>query len=360
MKRILLIICLAIGQHCFAQDTVPKRIVDTLHIQLLKSNFTPLGNAALSNTVSNVALSSTLNEGENGKIELKYNFKNRWTGGFSVDQKIGKDAKKAEFYNFTSGVSPGTTIGFNIQKIFWSPKLSKAGFEQFDALANDFAKEHGVDRRTVTYNDIATKGTASQKSKLSQVKLKAPVFFNLKISFTKSNFSFTTDSVNLKSTDINYFTPNLGLSVGVPFSLRSYLAFSYIYSETYQASDELTFSSPFGTTKNTFSQTLVFGKPQQKIEHKINLEWRRSFGNTSTDFAIDPSITYGFNTEKIAVSLPLYFIRGATTVGKPNGLQGGVSFGYLTKTSSLTSFKDGFWAQLILTTPFDIFGNFKK
>ncbi|MDB5090247.1 MAG: hypothetical protein JWR09_4241 [Mucilaginibacter sp.] len=358
MKKIFFIICMSYCSLGWAQISVPKEKVDSLQSGFLKANFTPLGNAALSNIVSNVALSSTLNEGENGKIELKYNFKNWWTGGLSVDQKIGEGDKKAEFYDFTNGISPGTTIGFNLQKIFWSPKLSGSGFEQFDALATAYAKNKGVERRTVTYNDIAQNGTADEKESLSKLKLKFPVFFNLKISFTKSNFSFTTDSVNLKGTEANYFTPNLGLSIGIPFSLKSYLAISYSYSESYQDADALTFSSPFGSTKNTFSQTLVFGAPQRKLDNKVSLELRESFGKNS-DFAIDPTFTYAFNSDKMAISIPLYFIQGATKVGKPNGLQGGISLGYLTKTSSLSSFKDGFGAQLILTTPFDVFGSLK-
>jgi hypothetical protein len=359
MKKIvipLMTLCL-IADFSFAQHGT----IDTAKTKILLYNFAPFGNKALSNSISNIALSSTFNNGENGKIDFKY-VKNFLTAGLSLDQKIGKGDNQATFYKFSDGVSPGTTVSFNLQKVFWDPKLSDKSFSEFNKIRNAYAIRVGKDPRHVTYDEVVQQGNSDEKEQMAAIKLKQPVFFNFKAGFTKTSFSFVTDSVSLANTDKNFITPDISLSIGLPArNLKSYLSLVYVFSASYEGADDQTFYRPFGNSGNYYGQTLSFGEPQKKTDHKLTLEWRKNFQRTgeAPDFAIDPSFTYGFNSNKAALALPIYFIKGATSKDKPKGLQGGISLGYLSKLDHLSSFKDGFGAQLVLTTPFDVFKSFK-
>ena len=331
-----------------------------LHNTFPKANYTPGGGAGLLNAVSNIAVNSTLTGGANGKVQAVKQFGDFWSASLSAQQTLGKSDSSATFYDFSKGISPGTSISFNLQKMFWNPKTTVAQFNNFSSLADKYAKRTGMDRRSVTYDEIQTYGTDEEKAAL--FKLVLPVFLNLQVSFTKSSFDYTTDSVHLKKSSQAYFLPSIKLNFGIPFSLTSYLSFSYLYTENYKAGTSMTFNSPFGTTGNTLNQTIIFGAPKQQIDHRAGIEYRQTYGPIDEpDFAIDPSVTYGFSTKKIAVELPLYFIKGVTSkTNKPNGLQGGFSLGYISGTSTFSSFKQGFGAQVILTAPFDVFADLLK
>lgn len=357
----------ATAQRVIPLDTIPGTIIprDTVD-QLIKrenktirkSAFTPFGNTGVLNRVSNIALSSALNDGQNAKIELNYNFDLNWTGGLSVDQKIGKDAEKATFYDFKEGLSAGTTLKFSVQKMLWNHQLSTSEFKRFDEVANQYAKDKGADRRTLTYNDIKDHGTDEQKESLKHVKLRLPLFINLQVAFTKTSFAYATDSVSLNKITADRITPTVIFWVGKVLSVNSYLTFNYTFARNYNQADESTFNVPFGTTKNTLSEKIIFGQPEVKSDHKFTVEFRKAFGDfKAPDFAIDPSVTYGVRSNKIAVAIPLYFIGGATENDKPTGLQAGISLGYVSKLDHIVPFKTGFGAQLIITTPFKVFGN---
>jgi hypothetical protein len=96
---------------------------------------TPFGAAALSNFVSGIHVSSFFKQGVNGNIELHKQFKAGWTGGLSLDQQIGSTDKEALPLSLT-GVSPGTTIQFNLQKMFWHPGFDKLSDEQIQQLSD--------------------------------------------------------------------------------------------------------------------------------------------------------------------------------------------------------------------------------
>ena len=324
--------------------------------------FTPFGSSGLSNVLSNISLSSALKEGENGKIELKYTSKNWLTLGLSADQKIGKNDKEATPFDILDGISPGTTIKFNLQKMFWNPLLTEENFKSFDDAANLYAKRTDTDRRGVTYNDILHGDQASEISKLQQIKLKKPMFFNLEASLIKNEFKFATDSFSLATNEVTHLTPSLSAFFGIPFS-SAFISIGYTYTETYEAADELTFTSGFGTSDNSYSRTLSFGAPTKKTNSKINFEWRKSFsGKKTISFGTGSTITYGFSSKKLALAIPLYFINSKDDNGKPMGLQGGIRFGYSTSTKKGegSGFRDGFAAQLIVTAPFNIFENLKN
>jgi hypothetical protein len=354
MKKLMLFgLLMATYYHLSAQNFNKESDIN----QFEKSSYTPFGNGAFGNVLSNLGLSSTLNSGVDGKIEVKTKFKNRWVGGLTVEQAIGKNDKKATFYDFTKGLTAGTKVGLNIQYTFWNPKsLSNADRKTLNELKKAYATKHSISNwRMVQIQDIEQDGVL--KDKLPTYKNTNPLFFKLDGAFQKRKFSYAVDSVNLNKIDENLLTPEINFTAGYALSLSSYIAVSYSYSESYESADEMEFLKKFGTTTNLYSQTIAFGKPGFEKDHKTTIEYRKSFGE---GFAIAPSVTYGFTSDKIAFSLPLYFIKGVEK-DTPTGLQGGVNLGYLSSTKgSMSSFKDGFGAQLIVSAPFSVFGDLFK
>ena len=318
-------------------------------------SFTPSGNGNLSNLVSNASLTSSLNEGENGKIELKYD-KDWLTFGLSVNQSISKKSKEASPFNL-DGINNGTTIELNIQKMFWNPVVTESYFEKFVKAKHDYAIRLSKDERMVTLDEILKDTTGNEKELIKDVVLKQPWFFNISCSFNKNNYKYATDSISLMEITDSYISPNFKLSIGKPIANKNgiigFIGISYSYSISYSSGDELTLLAPFGTTTNYLSKTLSFGEPEKKIDSRINIEWRRIFSNS---IAISPNITYGLNSKKIAILLPMYFIKSSSKL-----LQGGIRLGYASATNDkLSSLKDGAGAEIIITTPFDIFENLKK
>lgn len=322
-----------------------------------KSSFTPFGNGGFGNVISNLGLSSTLNSGVDGKIEVKSKFKNRWVAGLTVEQAIGKNDKKATFYDFTKGMTSGTKAGLNIQYTLWNPKpLSKEFNERLNELKKEYAVKHDKPNwKLVQIQDIEQ--DSELKDKIPKYKMVNPFFFKLEGAFQKRKFSYAVDSASLKKIDENLLTPEFNFTVGYALSPTSYIAVSYNYAESYESADEMEFLQKFGTTDNLYSQTIAFGKPDFEKDHKATIEYRKSFGE---GFAIAPSATYGIASDKIAFSIPLYFIKGIEKE-TPTGLQGGVNLGYLSSTrGNWSSFKDGFGAQLIVSAPFSVFGDLFK
>lgn len=329
--------------------------------EVQSNSFTPYGKGAFSNVISNISLSSILNNGVDGKIELK-SVANHWlSGGLTVEQKIGKNDKKATLYDFNKGLSNGTTVGLNFQFSLWKPKLSDEKFRnQVDLAKKKFAEANSIaDYQTVTYRRLETEGPKEIKDMLPRIKVRNPIFVNFSMSFTKQRFSYATDSISLEKIDKSHITPDINLAVGFPFSPKRYLALVYTYSEGYEAADERNFTKPFGTTNNLVGQTLSFGNPIFEKDHKLTMEYRQTFAKEGDDkpvFAISPSVTYGIASDKAAFSLPLYFIKGTDKDSKPTGLQGGVVLSYVTELkSNWSKFSDGFGAQLILTAPLAMF-----
>lgn len=346
----------------YTQETIEELKIPQ---RIQRSNFTAFGSGSISNFISNVSLSSTFNQGQNGKLELKYNKK--WvTVGISVDQKIGKRTQAATPFDL-NGISPGTTVEFNLQKMFWDPVVRTWAFNLFQEAKKTYAARKNItDTRGITVMDIKKDGSAIEKRAVKNI-FKMPVFFNVRYSFTKSEFTYVKDSAGLKELNEAFITPaftfSAGFPVGASFSFNSFVAFSYNYSINYTASDELTILSPFGSSGNFVSQTVTFGAPFKRTDNRLSAEWRvnvgiKETGEKTLSIGLAPSATLGLTSDRLAVILPIYFINGVTSEGKPSGLQSGVKLGYLTslKPGLSNSFKEGFGAQIIITVPFEVLG----
>ena len=378
-KQLLLILLLF---QCFithAQTALSPQdfvIAEAATKNFKKKLSTPYGTGSLPNFFSSISLSSFYNEGVNGKIELNGKLGKGWNGGLSIDQKIGETDVEAVPLDL-SGISPGTTVSFNLQKILWKPtfNLSHQQIQQLNEASKVYAARKQIaDWRTVGLRDISMDGTAEEKklalNAINSVSFKEPFFITARIGFTKTAFTYTTDSVNLVENSEAFLTPALTLSVvkalGSGFDVSGFIALSYSYNQYYTAFPKTTFSTPFGTTGNYYTTTLSFGKPVQTTSHTAMLEYRKNFfskrnNDRYTNIAVSPSAIFGINTKTLGVFLPVYFIRGTDEKGNLlDGLQGGVRFGYITSTESgkLSSFKDGFTAQLLITQPLDFLNNF--
>ena len=355
MKRIFYVIVglLLINARLFAQKSTV----------LTSGTSVSTATSGLSSFISNFSVSSTFNAGQNARAELKYTTDNWWTLGFSVDQKLSSSVKdQTSPIDFLNGPAAGTKLGVNFQKMFWNPKMSDASFDDFNRAADLYAARKGVERRTVTRNDILSYGTEQEKALLKPVKV--PVFFNLHAFVEKTSFSYATDSVKLAEIEESHFAPSVLVSLMVPnVNKQAFWIASYSYTETYKAASDVDFMSPFGTTNNYFSQTLAFGAPKKSYNHKAVIEYRKGFKKGDKVVAIlDPSVSWGSSNHKVNFVLPVYVIPGVDDKGKATGLQGGITFGYSgysTEKGEWTSFADGFGAQLFIATPFDIFSNLK-
>jgi len=326
----------------------------------------PFGAGSLSNLVSNVSVSSFFKEGVNGKIELQGKFNNRLSGGLTIDQKISKNSKVATPIDLT-GISPGTTVKINFQKMFWKPsfKMSDAEVAALNIVTHAYEARKGLATNQAGLLEISKNGTDDEKKAaaeaFSKISFKEPAFINIDFGFTKTSFSYTTDSFSLKESKDDFVTPTLTISLikilGKGFNVTGYAAISYNYSESYTSADDVTFTMPFGTSNNYYTSTLAFSVPKKETSHNVKVEFRKNlFTKNSNNFAISPSIILGINSKKLSMFLPVYFIKAADDKGKLiSGLQGGVRLGYTTSTESgkVSNFKNGFIAQLIISQPLD-------
>lgn len=333
----------------------------------------PFGAAALANFVSGIHVSSFFKAGVNGKIELHRQFKAGWTGGLSLDQKIGATDAEALPLSIT-GISPGTTVQFNLQKMVWHPSFRMLSDDQIQAL-NDvetaYAKRNNIaDPRTVGLREIRNNGTDAEKKMALDAfntGFKEPFFVNAKVGFTKTSFTYTKDSINLSPLTETYVSPTFTVSLikvlGSGFHVSGYFALSYNYSINYIAATATTFSIPFGNTRNYYSSTISLGKPAKQMDNTITAEFRKNIffknGNKNeSNIAISPSVNYCIDSKLAGIFLPVYFVRGADASGKLlDALQGGMRFGYVTNTLSgkFASFNEGFIAQLVVSAPLDVF-----
>jgi hypothetical protein len=368
MKQIILMLTIAqvFTGYGYAQsgDTLPGFVDNAASNNIRSRLSSPFGAGSLPNLHSNVSLSSYFEQGVNGKLELQGKFSSRWSGGITIDQKIGKSDKVAVPLDL-SGISPGTTIRLNVQKMCWRPsfQLSDAEVIKLNKATDQYEVRKGLARRTAGLREINMDGTDEEKKMaleaLNSVSFRLPLIINADVGFTKTAFSYATDSFTLKENRASFMTPTATVSlvkaIGRGFNVLGYAALSYNYSESYNAGGDVNFMLPFGRTPYYYTGTLTFGAPVKSKNHNLTGEFRRNiFLRNNTNIAISPSVTYGLNTDNLGVFLPVYLIRGADKEGKMlQGLQGGVRFGYITNTRSGqgTSFKDGFIAQLIISQP---------
>ena len=327
---------------------------------------TPFGVSSLPNLYSNVSVSSFFKEGVNGKIELQAKFHSRWSGGLTIDQKISKSSSEATPLDL-SGISPGTTVKFNLQKMFWHPQfdLTDPQIANLNMVTHDYEVRKKMPLRTAGLRDISVDGTEDEKrsalAAFNSVQFKEPWFVNVELGFTKTSFLYATDSFTLKENKAVFITPTFTFSIvkalGSGYSVTGFAAISYNYTESYNAADALDFNIPFGSSRNLYTSTLAFGRPDKRVSHNVMGEFRQNIlKQNNATIAISPSVTIGVNSKKLSIFIPLYFIRGSDDKGKLiDGLQGGIRFGYITSTESgkVSSFKNGFVTQLVISQPLD-------
>lgn len=361
------------GIHASAQIPLDSA-AQVIRIEAVSNNIksklaTPYGGSALSNFVSNIHVSSTFNEGVNGKVELQTKLKSGWTGGLSLEQKIGKSDDEAIPFSLT-GISPGTTLQFNFQKMFWNPgfgSLSNNQIKKLNEAEKAYAKRNNIDDfRTIGLREISLNGTEEEKKMALETfnaAFKEPLFLNARLGFTKTSFNYSTDSINLTSTKEAFLTPTLSVSLikvlGSGFKVTGYFALNYNFSIYYQGGSAMTFNIPFGNTPNYYTRTLTFGKPSKQTDNTISAEYRLNFsslgsGENPLNIAISPSLNLAIESNMMGLFLPVYFIRSADSKGKVyDNLSGGIRLGYISSTENFESFGNGFLAELILSAPLD-------
>lgn len=355
MKRYLVVIVVA--------SVVAVQAAGQTKGDVIRSGFVP-GNSGVSNLISSVSLSSSFSEDKSAKAEIRITSDQWTTFGLTVEQSISKGTKKAELLDIVTGITSGTKVSLNFQKMFWDPQLSSQQWASFSKAAERYAKRKKIgDVGSVGKSDIEKDGTWYEKMLLTPQR--SPVFFNLQAGLERTDYSYTTDSVSITKTDVSFVTPSITANLAFPNIMKMrFWVVSVGYIESYKATDDVAFTVPFGTSGNLVSKTMAFGAPVKKYTTKVTLEYRKGFGKDGNiSIAINPSVTWLEQAKTITLLMPVYLIRGQDKDGKAKGLQGGFSLGYAgynTEKGTFTSFSDGFAAQVFITAPFDLFGGLKS
>ncbi len=364
MKKLLIMSgIIALGFTAVAQTTIAPDGVKITPDSLKKrvegySSFIPNGNGLITNLLSDLSVSSSFASGTNAKASLKYQPHPFMTLGLSLDQKISKGDQSATLYDFDKGASPGSTLGVDFQYMLWNIQRDDAYQEAFYRAFLAARKEQPqLNKQDVTREFLLPFAAPTDKDILENYQNPSPVFLSFKFSMTKSRFSFVTDSVRLNKGEEIKLSPDLTFALVFPSLNKGYFAIGYTYSQNYEASSVQTFIRSFGTTSHSVSQSLSFGRPKHARDHKLRVEYRYNFRNLA-HLAIAPSLTYGFESEKLAFTFPVYFLKG-TSKEEKSGVQGGLVVGYVTNTrNQLTKFKEGFGTQLVVSVPLDFFNLF--
>lgn len=340
-------------------DTALKRGRQEVKSTLYSSN----GRSTILNPVSNFSISSQFEKGTSGKVDLKLPFdKNEWTQlNLSAEQKITSGSTEATPFNL-EGISPNSTISIGLQSMLWRPKPTSRAFkEYYQEIGLDFLKRN---HRPETDINNLMKGEfdAEALNKLGRQTIRQPLFFNIKASFSKSNFKYSTDSITFKGISENKLNTSLSASI-IKFlctnSLQQILSLNFKYEDYYTSGDSKDFLMQFGTTANYVSNNVVFGPPKHSFDKLISLEYKMGKINESNIFlfGLAPSATYSIQEKNLAFQMPFYFLPTKDEKGNLKSLNGGISFGYLTSTKNgkWTAFKDGFAFELFIGLPFKVF-----
>ncbi len=232
--------------------------------------------------------------------------------------------------------------------------------------AKDTAQLDNAD--IIAINSITLQGldSASQAAFYKQVVSKT-LLINASVGFAKNEFNYIPDASSITPATISKVNQSYNVSIGKIFNPEnpksiSVLVLSYVLSSTYEAAgDPVDYSFPIGPNGARFNEKVTVGVPSNKIKNRVSIEWRRKFETKAfiKDFAISPSISYLFNKQSLAVSLPIYFLQYKEN-NKVAGLQGGINIGYLTALNQgqLASFNKGFNASIFIAAPFDLFSGF--
>jgi hypothetical protein len=353
------------------QKTIEIKKAVTTFVNSLNSklNFTPFGGGNLANTNSNISATSSFKKGKDASIELVYKPKNELVTniGFKVVQTVDDDATEAAFLDL-NGITKGTTTGFNIQ--FGNPiDIPDAALKDFAGLLYESKErrnsEDFLENLSDIYNSSASKNKSlfGLKKSLLDLRTESKWFFRIGFDISKSEHNYTIDSARLVKNTENHIDPIFKITAGklLSKSLKNnwYLSFGYKHATNYKDADKITVISPFGTTSNTISRSLVFGAPAKEIVNMANIECRVNLGikqgDRTLNIGVAPVITADFQLKQWSLILPVYLVKGIAAEGKNDGLQGGFKLGYTGNYQGTpTSFKDGFAAQIIASIPFSL------
>lgn len=378
MKRLSILILLCVLQYCYSQTFIPdlvekvnQRRIDSTREAASTGVYTPNGLSNLLSTLSNINITSNVQNGVSASAQFSVPLRNWWQINVKIDQALGKGDSVATPFNL-DGLPPGSKFNIGIQKMIWNPEETKYPPQNIiDSIHKEMAAK-GLDSTSAMWNSIIDSLSPGLKKEILDNSYFAPIepwFLNFRVSLSNNSFNYAIDSSTLNKLSENKFSTSINVSVGksiqnTPCS-QQYISINYAYSNSYKSVGKSTFIKPFGNTGNYSSVDLAFGKPTLIVDHKINVEYDAKMApNDTAQFVLGlaPNVTYSINQHLLSFQLPLYLFQSKGKSKSPQDLNGGIRIGYLTPFNissidwnKIASFKDGFALELFVGVPFKVF-----
>lgn len=346
--------------------------------QSIANTYSSSGMSNILSLISNITVSSSFEAGSSASAKIAIPGK-RDQINIDVEQKLtAANSQEATPFNL-DGISPDAKVTFAYQHMYWNPEnVLQIPDTVLENMVRDFMKRNKIPESQRPYlMKSSLDSIATQIIENYDYSFVEPTYLNANVSLSRSSFEYTTDSLTLKTITQKKLGYSLGFSMGKVISnapgCQQLLVLNYSYSENYKSTDQITFLSPFGTTKNLTSQDIAFGLPVFKTDQKITFEYKIGLmpGRTSPvdstmplSFGIDPALTYSFKQKKIAFLAPIYFLQAKGKNGSPTDLNGGIRIGYSTPfdvtdigATKFLALKEGFDFELFIGLPFQVFSN---
>jgi hypothetical protein len=352
MKIIISLFCLFILSYsCYAQ--LPDEVQKKVNNKVDKQTYSPQGKSSIISAYSNLNFTSTF-EDESASATLGFRLGSSSLSGY-FEQPFKEKPKKVTLFN-QDGMGDGTSIKLAFQHTIWNPKANIQKWEKVrDAFCND--PKNKIKKDSCKFVTLSQLDEKTQKDLVRDViDFGTPVLIGFAIGFAKSEFDYIIDSMALKPENTTMINKNFRFSVGLLMKKSRLLALSYTYEVKHEAADDPnTFTFPVPGSTLSYSKDVTIGKPAEKKDSRIRLEYRAVFTNSEGEqaLAINPMFYYTTNKKSATIELPFYFLNYKKD-DKVQGLQGGINVAYTTKLKNSTDTKDKFGISLFISAPFSL------
>ena len=336
-------------------DTTKMEIKEGYNSGKVYSKFyNPSGNSGIVSPYTQVNLTSSFTD---NLASATIGFKSGMSSGsILIKQPFTTKPQKVSLLSL-DGLSAGTSVTISYQFTYWKPW---ADFHKFESVKGSFCKrtKNTSDPRSITYQDL---DAIAQDSLEKDIHWGTPIIFGVSYSIGKAGFDYIVDSSSINPQNVTKVNQNVRITLGAMFNKAHILALIFTWQNQFDAGDPISYSFPAGSNGARYNKDVIIGEPKLKVDQRLSLEYRHTFfsRNSIPSLGLNPSVTYAFNKNKLAVTFPVYFLNYGEGE-KIKGLQGGVAVGYISSTKKFVNLKDGFSVSLFLSAPFDPMGIFKK
>lgn len=336
-------------------DTNKMEIKEGYNIGRVYTKFyDPSGNSGFVSPYTQVNLTSSIAD---NLASATIGFKSGMSSGsIIIKQPFTNKPQKVSLLSL-DGLTAGTSVTISYQFTHWKPS---ADFNKFESVKDSFCKrtQNTSDPKSITYQDL---DAIAQDSLEKDIHWGTPIIFGISYSAGKADFSYILDSTSINPKNVTKVNQNVRITLGAMFNKAHILALIFTWQNQFDAGDPVSYSFPVGSNGARYNKDVVIGEPKVKVDQRISLEYRHTFFNRNSipSLGINPSVSYAFSKNQLAISVPVYFLNYGSGE-QVKGLQGGIAVGYISSTQKFANLKDGLSVSLFLAAPFDPMGIFKK